>query len=69
MRKILQAIFKIWTKTNPLDCLKKKKKNTVSPLQLSILSREDVTQHPFKNIALRDLADRDMFLSTQIGAA
>lgn len=56
-------------KNKSIGLLKKKKKNTVSPLQLSILSREDVTQHPFKNIALRDLADRDMFLSTQIGAA
>lgn len=41
MRKV-QVFYKIWTKTNPLDCLKKK---TVSPLQLGVPSREDASQH------------------------
>lgn len=31
MRKVLQVVYKIWTKTNPLDCLKKKKIHSLSP--------------------------------------
>lgn len=47
MRKVLQVVYKIWTKTNPLDCLKKKK-YIVSPLQFGVLSREDASQHSFE---------------------
>lgn len=43
MRKV-QVFYKIWTKTNPLDCVKKKK-NTVSPLRFGVPSREDASQH------------------------
>lgn len=45
MRKIFQVGLKIRTKTNPLDCLKKKYR--FSPLQLGILNREDISQHSF----------------------